>query len=508
MRLLNTSTYQFETFFDSDIPSYAILSHRWGEDEVDLKEMKKWADWSGLSLRSILNKLLLLGDGSDAEISRPGLLKILEFCGLCRERSFDWGWVDTCCIDKESSAELSKAINSMYKWYEYANICFVYLADVYDTRYEGVRFRMPEAIFENHLPEDAEIPEKVTSGSKSILNETPQAFMPKQEEHTDRWDRIRSAVKCSDWFTRGWTLQELLAPQKVEFYDRLWAGLGDRTALATTISAVTGISVDQLDYTVAFEYSGIACVAQKMSWVARRATSRGEDIAYCMFGLFDVNLPLLYGEGRAKAFQRLQMEILRTCDDESIFAWWTSPAHDEQAFPPPPCSQMLAPDSTFFAASGGIMSYNNAVTARKPFTLASKGIEVTAPVRHMLEVSTKYAVESELSALNKRLRHTDQEGKYRCLVLYLGCDHPHDRYNVVPIILEQQYDGLYERVHSSHLLSFMQPPRPITLAQLAVYLNEECLTVRVRNRSLSNSVTRLMCPSISPGDTMTISNSE
>lgn len=120
----------------------------------------------------------------------------------------------------------------------------------------------------------------------------------------------------SRWFTRGWTLQELLAPQEVVFYSQEWVELGRRTELAELLSEITGIETRFL----LGEDLSIASAAKKMSWAAHRSTSRTEDVAYCLMGLFDVNMPLLYGEGK-KAFIRLQEEIARVTGDHSVFAW-------------------------------------------------------------------------------------------------------------------------------------------------------------------------------------------
>lgn len=107
MRLLHTKTLTFEEFYDSKVPKYAILSHRWGEKEVSFKEMRKGTAQPG-----------------------PGLSKIHGFCSLAAEHGYEWGWIDTCCIDKKSSAELRKAINSMFRWYGKAEVCFAYLSNV------------------------------------------------------------------------------------------------------------------------------------------------------------------------------------------------------------------------------------------------------------------------------------------------------------------------------------------------------------------------------------------
>ncbi|KAM0801607.1 heterokaryon incompatibility protein-domain-containing protein, partial [Usnea florida] len=241
MRLLNTESHTFQGFFDNSIPEYAILSHRWGDEEISFQQFWK-------------------GRNQDSE----GYAKVKRCCSLAQYRGVTWVWVDTCCIDKKSSAELSEAINSMYRWYQNAKECYVYLSDVAWN------------------PEDI--------GSSEAL------------------------FTRSLWFTRGWTLQELLAPSDVTFFDSAWNELGTKNTLATLISAATGIDIYHIENPLE------ASIAQKMRWISRRKTSRLEDMAYCMLGLFDVNLPLLYGEG-AKAFMRLQLEVIQQSDDDSIFAW-------------------------------------------------------------------------------------------------------------------------------------------------------------------------------------------
>jgi hypothetical protein len=176
----------------------------------------------------------------------------------------EFGTGNTVCINKNSSAELSEAINSMFQWYQEAQVCYAYLADVSSDR---------------------------------------QGYYV-----------VNAAVRRSRWFTRGWTLQELLAPATVIFLSESWVEIGTKSSFADTISSATGIArSDMANFRD-------ANVAVKMSWAANRETTRTEDIAYCLMGLFGVNMPLLYGEGR-NAFIRLQLEILRMSDDETIFAW-------------------------------------------------------------------------------------------------------------------------------------------------------------------------------------------
>jgi Heterokaryon incompatibility protein (HET) len=187
-----------------------------------------------------------------------GYKKIVDCCAQARLDGFYWVWIDACCIDKTNSAELSEAINSMFEWYRNAVQCYAYLSDT---------------------------------------------------------EAVNEVVK-SRWFTRGWTLQELLAPLSVIFFDKHWKELGTKASLAKEISARTGIPHVVLLTNSKGEFS----VAQIMSWAAKRETTREEDMAYSLLGLFGVNMPMIYGEGK-KAFRRLQLEIMKASDDHSIFAW-------------------------------------------------------------------------------------------------------------------------------------------------------------------------------------------
>jgi len=246
MRLLNTASLEFEEFFGevgNGIPHYAILSHTWGPDEVSYRD---YVDGVGPS-------------------RRLGWAKVQDATKLANEEGFQHLWIDTCCIDKSSSAELSEAINSMFKWYRDAAICYAYLSDV-------------------------------TSSEDPMLE--------------------GSSFRRSRWFTRGWTLQELLTPKELAFIGSDWVEIGTKRSLGTAVSSTTRIDVKALDKQSWPEYS----IAQKMSWAVGRQTTRLEDEAYCLMGLFDVNLPMLYGEGR-RAFIRLQQEILRQSNDQSLFTW-------------------------------------------------------------------------------------------------------------------------------------------------------------------------------------------
>ena len=239
MRLLNTTTIELKEFYGDGILVYAILSHTWGDHELLFRDFIE-----------------------DAHRQKIVWKKVLDCCETVAGDGWQWVWIDTCCIDKSSSAELSEAINSMFQWYLDAEICYAYLADV--------NIKSPR--------------------------------------------KTHAKFRKSRWFTRGWTLQELLAPRYMTFLDSHWQALGSRSLLMAEISRASGIPQHQIS-----SYRD-GSVAQKMSWAARRTTTRLEDQAYCLLGLFDINMPLLYGEG-PKAFARLQGEILKISNDETIFAW-------------------------------------------------------------------------------------------------------------------------------------------------------------------------------------------
>ncbi|ROV94095.1 hypothetical protein VMCG_08243 [Cytospora schulzeri] len=254
MRLINTTTLDLEVFIGHHLPRYAILSHTWGEEEVSLQ------DWSNRN------------DPSSTISARSGYAKIVACCRTAREDGYDYVWIDTCCIDKTSSAELTESINSMFRWYGRAEVCYAYLID---------------------------------------FDASASSFF--------------SGAKGCVWFTRGWTLQELIAPMAVRFYDVEWQLQGTRDEHGKELEVITGIDSPVLaapgshKYLAPYKYS----VADRMSWAASRETTRTEDTAYCLLGLFNVNLPLIYGEGLG-AFRRLQEAIMRSNNDLTILAWGMS----------------------------------------------------------------------------------------------------------------------------------------------------------------------------------------
>lgn len=246
---------------------YAILSHRWGrmKDEVLHADLVRYCD--PIILREGGYISVDLDHPSAEPLKRKvGWYKICEALEQAQADGYDWLWVDTCCIDKSSSAELSEAINSMFEWYRNSAICYAFLDDVASDQEASIR---------------------------------------------------RREFYASQWFQRGWTLQELLAPAQVVFFSADWKALGNKRSLAEPISKITKISVEILCGAATIQS---ASIAKRMSWAAGRRTKRIEDRAYSLLGIFDISMPMLYGEGR-RAFQRLQEEIMRTSDDQSIFCW-------------------------------------------------------------------------------------------------------------------------------------------------------------------------------------------
>lgn len=286
MRLIHTTTLQLHDFFGSTIPPYVILSHTWEEGEVSFLDMQ-----------------------TEATRNKPGFAKIEGCCTKAREDGFDYAWVDTCCIDKTSSAELSEAINSMFRWYRNSEVCYVYLSDL----------------------------DKQTRSGKTGLLEN-----------------------CR-WFSRGWTLQELIAPSNVIFFGSHWSELGTRWMLRVRLSKITGIQEGVFQGNDLESFS----VAQRMSWASRRQTTRVEDCAYCLMGIFGVNMPMLYGEGR-QAFIRLQEEIIRINDDHTIFAWEGKSVSGRGG--------LLADSPAAFSQSGTI-GRTNSYNATS-FSATNKGIQL------------------------------------------------------------------------------------------------------------------------------------
>jgi hypothetical protein len=228
--------------------------------------------------------------------AKEGFKKIEYCCKQAAEDGWEWAWVDTCCIDKTSSAELSEAINSMYKWYTASMVCYAYMSDI-----------LSPSEFWTRMPRPAN-------------QDVPLFGIQYGElEPEDEW-----AWSVPRWFSRGWTLQELIAPFTVIFYTNSWERIGTKKDWSADISKVTGIPESILDHSTSI--SSVSAL-DRMHWASKRQTTREEDIAYCLLGIFDVNMPLLYGEG-SKAFERLQEQILRTTDDHTLFLWRILDGHE------------------------------------------------------------------------------------------------------------------------------------------------------------------------------------
>ncbi len=353
MRLINIHNLSLSDYVSSP-PPYIILSHRWLEDELTYKDFVK-----GRRKDSI------------------GFLKISDFCNFVRREQLmdqdsnskywfrwqQWGnasghfgndspapvhWLTRCVsrtrlcsiysstdkagIDKRSSAELSEAINSMWQWYQDAERCIAFLSDVEATN--------------------------------SVL---------------EKWSQFNG----SNWFKRGWTLQELLAPGIVTFCNSSWSiigtlapeGRGRTTGIVQHVSLASGIEESYLHgKNITFRFKNImdACVAKKFNWAARLKTTRPEDLAYCLLGLLNVNMPLLYGEGGHKAFIRLQQEIIRQSDDESLFAWQRKALLDEPF-------GLLAPDISFFSKTlraEAIAAVEDEHEQRPPYSVTNEGVQL------------------------------------------------------------------------------------------------------------------------------------
>ncbi|RPD58286.1 HET-domain-containing protein [Lentinus tigrinus ALCF2SS1-7] len=256
MWLLHTTSGELKWFAKRPAEGYLILSHVWTTEEQTFQDVQALKAAGGLSVASS---------------------KIRDCCAFARRRGYNWAWIDTCCIDKTSSAELSEAINSMFAWYRHADECIAFLQDVDET--------------EDPYAED-------------------------------------SQFRQSRWYTRGWTLQELIAPRRLVFVSKNWRVIGTKGSLAGLVEEITNVDFDVLTFR---RTHARVSVARRMSWAANRQTTREEDRAYSLLGIFGVSIATVYGEGD-NAFIRLQEEIMKHIPDQSIFAWGPPMLRDISAF--------------------------------------------------------------------------------------------------------------------------------------------------------------------------------
>ena len=302
MWLLRTDRAELYRFDSPEtVPGgYAILSHCWdGEDSEqtfqDVQALKERCAKTGENPRDFVSD------------------KIRRFCILAEGKGYRWGWADMCCIDRLSSAELSEAIRSMFRYYSLAGVCYAYLKDVSPSR------------------------------------------RPKESS---------SKFRRSRWHTRGWTLQELIAPRRVEFLSNDWEFSGSKDDLAKLLAEITHIPVSVLISTnVQMELEKMS-LASRLSWATGRETTRPEDETYCLLGILNIEMYTSYGEGRS-AFYRLQEELIKRSNDTSLFAWgqpirWAVDLLNfVQAHPPrdfhghSPESSLFAPSPSAFAPQVG-----------------------------------------------------------------------------------------------------------------------------------------------------------
>ncbi|KAI6044236.1 hypothetical protein EDC04DRAFT_2561505, partial [Pisolithus marmoratus] len=226
---------------------FVTFSHRWGGDEPSLRDVE------GHPIYDMSNK--------------GGFGKLKAFCFHAFEQHYLWAWSDTCCINKDSSAELQEAIGSMFGWYRRSALTIVYFSDV---------------------------PNAHSFGS-------------------------------SEWFRRGWTLQELLAPRTILFYTQNWSLYKNFTCPNHKADVTV---LEELEHATGIEFRfltnfspGLDDARSRLQWASLRCTTRPEDIAYSLFGIFDLHLPVLYGESAEKALGRLLAEIISQSRDISILDW-------------------------------------------------------------------------------------------------------------------------------------------------------------------------------------------
>ncbi|KAH7077543.1 heterokaryon incompatibility protein-domain-containing protein [Paraphoma chrysanthemicola] len=225
--------FSLATFHGNEIPPYAILSHTWGRDdeEVSFQELQRYR-----------------GSDQSALEHRPGYANIRLCARQAKKDKLHYFWVDTCCINKLSDPELTESINSMFRWYQRAARCYVYL------------------------------------------------------------------TKEQRWFTRGWTLQELLASSDALFFNHRRKYMGDKTTLGLWLSEKTGIPLEALQGAPLSEFS----IEERLSWAKHRQTKREEDAAYSLLGIFGVSMPLVYGEGRDNAYNRLLTAVISASQSREL----------------------------------------------------------------------------------------------------------------------------------------------------------------------------------------------
>lgn len=355
MRLINCETGQLEWFLASQTvkpPPYAILSHTWdGDNEV--------------TYRDYLN--FLAGQDKQPQKNWTKVERSIEVTLNSKER-LKYIWIDTCCIDKTDALELSEAINSMFKWYARAEVCYAQIAD-----------------FESEFVATNQTSGYGSNNSRAV--EQYQSYeMPPIPANPQLTERAKNGLKGCRWFTRGWTLQELIAPPTLEFFDSNWIYFGNRDELGDLLTGIT-----KIDRRI-FESHGNPhkerdivsilskmTIAKKMSWAQNRQTAKTEDIAYSLLGIFGVTMPMTYGEEN-EAFIRLQKEIIAQYNDLSIFAWTANSTGNYGEVPE--FRGILAHSPAEFANAGSFESSRNSI-ANPDFTVTNNGLKISTQIRQI-----------------------------------------------------------------------------------------------------------------------------
>nr|RBQ99295.1 hypothetical protein FVER53263_20300 [Fusarium verticillioides] len=322
MRLLQTKSH--ELFEASDVPipfpSYAILSHTWisSKDEITYQDMKART-----------------GDIKNGVYKQKGWSKLKDYCDRASKDGWKWAWMDTCCIDKTNPADTQEAINAMFRWYQNAGVCYAHLSDIDSA---------------------------TTSQILSLMEDTGLG---------SSMNSLRIAAKNefigAKWFTRGWTLQELLAPHYLIFVDRGWRHMGTRESWALEIEKASNIEARHLNAFNPTDFASCS-TAMRFSWASGRETTVEEDESYSLLGLFGISLPLIYGEGGRQAFNRLQRQLIHVYHDDSVFAWKSS-----QPDPKPGVGILARSVKDFrhaFKVTAG--KYGNA------YSMTNRGLEITS----------------------------------------------------------------------------------------------------------------------------------
>ena len=343
----NTKNNVLKDFNDEELHGirYAVMSHCWCATglakEMQFKELNEAVLKTVQDLRN-----------------RPGYQKIVKSCLLTREEGLEWLWVDTCCVMRESQTELSEAVNSMYQWYRNSKICFAYLHDV-----------------------------KVSFPTGSDTEMFPTS---------NGWPK---------WFSCSWTLQGLLGPRVIHFFDQDWRPIGDKYKLASKLMEITGIPVDVL--TNGLPHPDDPCrpsAAQIISWAVDRKASTREDRAYALMGIFEVHMPTKYGE-HENAFRRLQISIIKEYNDHSIFAWFGKArpgsilADDPSYFRGSADVVKLDPCDAFIRECPGAKEY---VEDHEFFEVTEEGVEIWLPIILGHDASSQRCVQAKLACCREK----------------------------------------------------------------------------------------------------------